>query len=739
MNSMIDSTESRLTLSPEKQRKSVKPLKKQLRPRTKKNYCELSRLSETSNSNEQTITNTKKFNIKNNKKSVPIYKSIKLSQENFKDKEEIYTFPDESQDNDQKIKQMKKTCKKTTAKQIKKIKTSRILGTLRNQRKNIKKGPINVNFKEQNEKKIVKSIQNHMNPEYLQGAENSTISEVSTIKISSNDKLQDSKKINLTVTPSIPKLITSELKLFGPKNAITSKPTMQYSHMINHSLIRKSMSPITKLVENFDAGSPWRSIDTFSRVQQIVQSTPQINKLPLMRTKKLSAPKINFNKSIASNDTIQVLSSVFSKQNKLEDTKVSIINDHKISPRKFGTVLSNISSFHSKNVQNINKSPIKDNQQSSVTTILQMSFTDNNTTLSTQTESLKTNLLEFPINQEKSYVNKENTITPKKTARKKFSSPSPFRFDKMHSSKRTLYVEPRSKTQTITDEEFKIETTLLHHGDLKPTILRQSNLNNFLNIDQMPEETHISTIHGIFNDVHSTPIKGRKFKKLIIEPTIENAFGFDDSDVHEIPSVNNSSMSIINKKHNVKSTKENTTSKVKDKLQISSRILENPAKKLILKSGLKKKPKETIESYINKNINIIEKNDNKTIEKLISGNELQLSNKSVLDSILFSDTFDILCEKKEIKLPKEFPLFIDLQPVHFSEPPRRSYQKRKREILLDINKYNFVEEKDEYNEPRLKKKKVTKINKEERKRIKEWVKNINETFEEIDHFDLIVE
>jgi hypothetical protein len=198
---------------------------------------------------------------------------------------------------------------------------------------------------------------------------------------------------------------------------------------------------------------------------------------------------------------------------------------------------------------------------------------------------------------------------------------------------------------------------------LKPTILKQSNLNNFLNIDEMPQETCISTVHGIFSDIHSTPISGKRPKKIISDLTIENAFGFDECDTSELSPVKNEFTSLINKEKNIKENKNE-----KDKLKVLSKNLKNTIKKPILKYVLKEKPKQkTLEPFIKKNANIVEEKNHETNERVVNSNEHESTNKSVIQSISFSDTFDILCEKQEIKLPEEIPLFIDLQPVHFDK------------------------------------------------------------------------
>lgn len=61
-------------------------------------------------------------------------------------------------------------------------------------------------------------------------------------------------------------------------------------------------------------------------------------------------------------------------------------------------------------------------------------------------------------------------------------------------------------------------------------------------------------------------------------------------------------------------------------------------------------------------------------------------------------------------------------------------------------KYDFKEDNSEEEEEdkenvdhHTKKKKLTKIEKENEKRVNEWIKTINSTFEEIDEYDLLIE
>ena len=75
------------------------------------------------------------------------------------------------------------------------------------------------------------------------------------------------------------------------------------------------------------------------------------------------------------------------------------------------------------------------------------------------------------------------------------------------------------------------------------------------------------------------------------------------------------------------------------------------------------------------------------------------------------------------------------------QPPRRSYCKRKRQVCFQVDdKSDYDSDEFEPQKPKIiKKKKKNEFSKEEKKQMQEWVKNINNTFDEIDDFDLVVE
>ncbi|XP_011708129.1 PREDICTED: uncharacterized protein LOC105462911 isoform X2 [Wasmannia auropunctata] len=114
-------------------------------------------------------------------------------------------------------------------------------------------------------------------------------------------------------------------------------------------------------------------------------------------------------------------------------------------------------------------------------------------------------------------------------------------------------------------------------------------------------------------------------------------------------------------------------------------------------------------------------------------------NKQLLDVLNFSDTFDVLSESEKLSnIGNDAPLFMDLEPSHFSKPAQHSYR-RKRAVKFDLHSEDSDEEENENVKLPPKKKKLTKLEKEQEKRLNEWVKTVNTTFQEIEEYDLVIE
>ncbi|XP_014205824.1 uncharacterized protein LOC106637533 isoform X2 [Copidosoma floridanum] len=742
---MVDDDDSDLDVIMKVDKQPTEPSKKNLRCQATKNYCELSQIMQSSNlttiketENEKVVDKEAEGSHKNH---LPIYKQeLKLSQENIRDKEEIYEFPDNSQEKVEKVKKKKKVVKRPAVKRPKKVASTKLVAAEKKSKKLTHQVPRTVQFKEngimkgndlQPKGNINTVMSNRAVPKDIPNIEG--VGEIPTIKIISCEKLDGSKRINLMTTPNIPKTINSELKLFGPTNAITSKPKSSFNNMMNHSLIRQSMSPIVKCNNNddFDDGSPWRPIDAFSRVNRVVQSTPQIIRPPFNRGKKLPIPMPLKEKSICSMDTIHISSenpdgSVQVNKTNAPETKTSV------SPRKFGTVISNTNPLQSQSHESIyDAKTVIDNSKKTSTVqgfSMQTTINDNQPSPAKITSPQSAFAEQPTCNELSAAVGKENTQeSPSKQNNE--NDEIPVRFQ-----------------QTKTFEKPTIEKRY-------PVKLKQTNLNAFLNRIEMPESTCISTPHGIFDDIPASPRKPKKLKEQNVEFNAKNAFGFDDDDddtTDEILFVESAPHSKIVTEEDVKSSvkgKVFTNARVKSAMSVKA-SKKKANKKPLLKAVLKKNRKQeemTTENSDDSSCSTSSdavKETEKTKNNAANDNDLEPKQKELLNAVSFSDTFDIISENEDLKskIPEEVPLFVDLEPVHFSKPPRRSYQKRKREVHKGENKES--DDSDDGERKKLlkaRKKKKDNLSKEDRKRMNQWVKSINETFEEIDHFDLVVE
>ncbi|XP_014232171.1 uncharacterized protein LOC106656050 [Trichogramma pretiosum] len=799
---------------------SDKTAEKQLRPRAIKNYCEISKLLEEDDSNDSVKENNepdkknKNETEKANKVQVPIYKTLPASQQKIEDIDKIYEIPEEWLHEDQNIKKPKKKSvkrlkKASRPKPIIPCKTKENINgpkqhLISPQTNIVKSKPSKQNEVDNNNLKDSDKVSpsNNNEPvisEDFQEMGESTFEEAPTMKIISDQILKGNDRIKLATTPNAPKTINSELKLFGMKNAITSKPTTQYMNMVNHSLIQKSMSPIKKVIDNFDVGSPWRVTDTFTRIQKVVQSTPQTNKkvATLIRkpvVKMLPVPE----KSIGSQETIHLSSLPDKSGNNGSATQVSALNEgtspknvntnlsnvspvksidqstshpenipfetknpqinqnNSKSPRKFGTVLCNVSPVKSVNQrnqqssQNNSKSPRKFgtvlpniSPMKSITSSYQQSFQNN----SKSPKKLVTNLSPTKtINQDLQVYRVQ--LEPSKPVTEIFKDHEVPNIDFEIGDENTSPNKSPRKLQKSVIETLKSvspqKSTMKNFLEPKksseipnPKLLRQTTLHGFLNLEEVPESTRILTPDGIFADVHSTPINGRKQKKTTEEPNLENAFGFDDGDdedeIEVCPSIN------------VMKKKLFTKMKAKPK---TSRISYNTVKQALLTNIMNtKKSEEKMPEIFEKNDqNDSDDSDNSSVaSKDYSFNaELKKNDSENLkESILtFSDTFDLHSEQGDDSLvPEKGLLFFNLEPVHFSTPARRSYGKRKRQVCVNTTTDCSASDTDDPEEKpkRAKKRPKNKRCKEEEKKMKDWVKKINSTFDEIDHFDLVVE
>ncbi|KAH0568936.1 hypothetical protein KQX54_021634 [Cotesia glomerata] len=264
--------------------------------------------------------------------------------------------------------------------------------------------------------------------------------------------------------------------------------------------------------------------------------------------------------------------------------------------------------------------------------------------------------------------------------------------------------------------------------------LKQSNLNRFLNLPEKPTSTRISTAHGIFDDLNTSPIEVNINKTG--EPNVENAFGFDDNDESDEA---NTSYDFG------KAPFEPTVPK---KVKVPAAM--NPANIQIVQAVIHNNnngESKTATRISTETINRIlrsNKKDDRVKEpdiQVAPAEEHQFAEPTPtpIEPEKFLDTFDLSTEVGTENVDKPIGLFLDSEPViHYKEPPRFSYKRKRRQRLMSCGDSEEESDDEERKRP-VKKKKLTKAEREHNKQIEEWAKMVNSSFAEIEHFDLVVE
>ena len=515
--------------------------------------------------------------------------------------------------------------------------------------------------------------------------------------------VQDLSNKRLTIIDNFPKSNSEDFKPFRPTNIFGNKLTVPQKSTMNHSLFEKTLSPIAKPLENFNLGSPWRApqLLTFSQVRNVFQSTPQ-NKRYEVCGRKLVRSVLNEPKNCGNiaklRDTTQknnenISAEGYTNANSSKKKNLS-------SSRKFGTVITNIEHSLPSNVA----------EETSERVVIEAENVPPNIQLTSEINSSTINASKFDDTE-----NKENSA---------LSSPSPKKVPK-RGLKNVKALSPRKITSTRIDvqkENFDPQPgpSGLQNNRIfnEQRILRQSNLNNFLNIMEMPQSTTIKTSHGLFDDGQSAPVSIKPVIKLHEADTeLKHAFGFDDDSNQDVSPIEHE----VTKDEQKSIERSVETRDVKPFARLSIAEIKN--------NLLPRKPLETARNE--RNIK------SKNVETKRS--PVKSKQKVQFDITHFSDTFDVLSEISETPAMSatDGPLFADCEPSHFTQPPRHLY-KRKR----DVN-FSYEEESDEEGEEafehQMKRKKVDKMKMDQKKRLMEWVQDINRTFEEIDQHELMVE
>ncbi|CAK9808669.1 hypothetical protein ANTPLA_LOCUS5863 [Anthophora plagiata] len=657
-------------------------------------------------------TSIKKANA--NRKKQPIYECV--SPENSKEgTNEIYEFKFDINDSKERLPKKRKkkvTIRKATVNKKKK----NIVNVERNLQKTkvSKKTPIISKLEENKEKDPVESVENKISIEPLSETENlvenseKNIDENRESKEPENtikEQIEDKKTTKPTIVlienfndkrilvESVPQVSNSS-ELFRPTNTFINRLTVQQKNAINSSLFEKSLSPIMKSSENIQSNSPWRAspLHTFSQVKTVFQSTPQ-NKKHNVLSKTFVRPVNGESKQYGN---IGKAKSNLQRNDENMSTENHTVNTPKrkntLTSRKFGTEITNIDhSLHANSTEHINEQVVMENVN-----------------IQSNRQSVTSNISDS-IKFDNSENKMTNTLSPR-TSFKKETNKIKFR----NQQESVLNTQADEQKENFDPQPGPSGLQILPFSN-EGRVLRQSNLNNFLNIMEIPQSTTIKTPHGLFDDGQSTAPGNRSVIKLN-EPNMEikNAFGFDDEDSNQDTSVQDK---ITNDKKEEKETIQKNFEQFNTKPTTRLSIGDIKNKLLVkkLKEGIQNETKEIKKSPMKK------KNEQR-----------------IIDITTFSDTFDVQSETNESSAmnASEIPLFADMEPSHFTTPPRYSY-KRKRAA-----RFSFSEDGEREEEMLVKREKKRnkddKLKKEQNKRLMEWVKNINETFSEIDQHELMI-
>ncbi|XP_076283357.1 uncharacterized protein LOC143210402 [Lasioglossum baleicum] len=487
---------------------------------------------------------------------------------------------------------------------------------------------------------------------------------------------------------------SDDFRPFRPTNIFNNKFLIQQRNALNSSLFEKSLSPITKLYENTELSSPWRSppIRTFSQVRNLFQSTPQNMKQEISSKRSL---KTITNESKNYENAVKRKSSFLENNENVSPGYISTNHSRKKNStisRKFGTEITNIDHSVQSNMGEEISGRLSmevENMQSSIQLSNRINSSVNNYSVLHSTEN--------------SVHNASNAHTPKKN----------FKIEASHIQSPQKIIESMQAHACVQKENLDPQPgpSGMQKGRVlgkRRGVLLQTSLNNFLNIPDMPESTMVQTPHGIFDDISSTPISKSAKKPKISNSELKNAFGFcDDDSRQDISPVKQKVTNYENKKPFAR---------------ISIGQIKN--------QFLSKKPKMSIQPLMN------------TTNEVAKIEEVPAKPKQdvLVDIANFSDTFDVQPENDETPgtNTSEIPLFYDLEPSHFKEPPRYSY-KRKRNVKFSFSDEEVEEVEKEQVEVKTKRKKVDRAKNGQDHKISKWAEDINKAFSEIDQFELVVE
>ncbi|XP_046750803.1 uncharacterized protein LOC124413999 [Diprion similis] len=690
-----------------------------LRPRKEvKNYCDASLLAKSiSPDKRKSIVLLEKIDSNKGTDKAPVYKSVKTTDKDSEGKESVYEFDFDANDPEERVKtnvkgKKKRAPRKAATVKKKKARTKSVVEKPKEPPKeqtkvsepsecpmpgnegaaNVVDLPVASTDVETEEERLKITLETEDGPRDLPTNKN-VPSKSPEPRITCVEKLTGDRKVSFK--PSLSRTGQNSTK-FNPFRSTLSvfrpRPTLNTQEMMNHSLLNKSLSPIKNETEHFDPASPWRPPTTnelFS-VKRVMQSTPQ----PRRITSTSSSVDFRRVHRICENDE---------NTENVEPTRSSTSPASRQGENKTVKPLG----VRTSNAENIQAGP----------------------NISGDASRLGgTRLFAQSLNHAERKVN---------TGFGDRLYKSPIKNDKAIGGNGL-----RRKNQEILRPVTHDDENLPPREDVK--LMKQSKLNSFLNIDEMPESVTINTSHGIFGDSVATPAISEQTLKIPRPAEIENCFGFDDD---------YSSTQVTPSKFD---TKQDRTPVKKLFERLKGRVLSTEKDPSVKTARISLgEIKNTLYPRKETKIENIESRNDKKRKKELEINAINDPRNQVADvrptdasnAVKFTDTFDVLSEsapgqETDKSLDAEISLFADMEPVHFTKPPRRSYAKKRERIRYWSSEEEDDELEDHVENPTHKKKKrqkLTKVAQIENKKIEEWVKSVNDTFREIDEFDLVVE
>lgn len=602
--------------------------KKTLRPRQDvKNYCDESKLLLSPRSRNSRVVLEKIPNLPD--KKVPIWKTIQFPEMKNKDKD-VYEISDSDLSFDENNRKRKKGIKKKPVKRLKKI----------------------VKFANVNKKKATKSV--HVEKDANQVPKREIVPK---LKSQAEPKIQHNLKLisQLQTDPVTQVECMSDLGSQVQSNPKVVSQVHQKPKLVSVTIV-DSKNKVSFPPKSPAATEPTNEFRPF-RVTQNFRAMSMMQ--PLMADHSLLSKTMSPIAKISENVDFSTPWRIppvghFSRVCNLVQSTPQIKNA--------GLLSRNVALEKSK------EKTIEENKSKSVVEVGNKSRVTNNS----DAANLKTEENEIPDIPYVPSPNKDSVqhsfgddVEDKENAAPNHQSPqkSPKKKKKKKSILGTPVFEPQPGPSGLQKQPLR---------ELK--VLRQTNLNNFLSLDDTPERTEIRTPHGIFDDVHSTPINGKYLKKAS-QADIENAFGFDDINDDDDDMDNNPIMcqsekpvSIVPK--GILRDRRNNDQPRQQKSQIKKPVRFS-AKEILRTLHERRVKREENENAKEKQV-IKQKNQRK--EKVIEEpvKEAQKENQEKEKPVTnFSDTFDLFEEQgNQNDGNKEnssaLPLFADLEPTHFA-------------------------------------------------------------------------